>query len=195
MAPPALTHFHIPPRPRWRGFSFALHRHGAGLFFLPGNISFTHKRSQRIFCYQCNFYTAQTSKAFTGLYRGFSVDLPHSSVQQYSSYTNRLYTACYTLDSIPSSAAPPPIPDTTATPDAIQVSAAAYYNKVYKGATYRKPCQPGGGLDTFHAWLNPWRRISLALARHTSGIMFSSWHGRRGTTSGYRRVSFRAFAR
>lgn len=38
------------------------------------------------------------------------------------------------------------MPDTTDTPDAIQLSAAAYYNKLYKGAAYRIPCQPGGGL-------------------------------------------------
>ena len=57
------------------------------------------------------------------------------------------------------------------------------------------PGQPGGGLDTSHAWLKPWLRISLALAWHTSGIMFSSWHGRRGTIDGCRRISFRAFAR
>lgn len=44
-----------------------------------------------------------------------------------------------------------------ATPDAVQLSTAAYYNKVYKGAAvrlcyrsmpdgtaYRRPCQPGG---------------------------------------------------
>lgn len=50
--------------------------------------------------------------------------------------------------------------DTTATPDAVQVSTAAYYNKVYKGAAvrtcyrsmpggaaYRRPCQPGGAIQ------------------------------------------------
>lgn len=49
------------------------------------------------------------------------------------------------------------IPDTTATPDAVQGCAATYYNKVYKGAAvrtcyrsissgaaHRRPCQPGG---------------------------------------------------
>ena len=44
----------VSPRPHWRGFSFALHRHGAGLLFLPGNVSTTHKRLQRPFCRPCN---------------------------------------------------------------------------------------------------------------------------------------------
>lgn len=61
---------------------------------------------------------------------------------QYSSYTSRLCTACATPEGIPSSTAPPPIPDTTATPDAIQVSAAAYYNKVYKRAAVRPVIDP-----------------------------------------------------
>lgn len=33
-----------------------------------------------------------------------------------------------------SAVTPPPIPDTTVTPNAVQLSAAAYYNKVYNGA-------------------------------------------------------------
>lgn len=65
---------------------------------------------------------------------------------QYSSHTSRLYTACTTLEGIPSSAAPAPIPDTAATPDTVQGRVAPYYNKVYKGAAVR-PCRgsmPGG---------------------------------------------------
>ena len=50
---------------------------------------------------------------------------------QYSSRASRLYTACATLEGIPSSVAPPQIPNTTATPDAVQLSTAAYYNNVY----------------------------------------------------------------
>lgn len=38
----------------------------------------TRKRLQRLFCRPCN-YTAQTSKSFTRLYRGISVDFPYSS--------------------------------------------------------------------------------------------------------------------
>lgn len=48
--------------------------------------------------------------------------------------------------------------------------------------------QPGGvsalpGIETGLTW-------------HTSGAVFSSWNGgRRGTIGGFRRISFRAFAR
>nr|DAH46196.1 MAG TPA: hypothetical protein [Caudoviricetes sp.] len=51
---------------------------GAGLFFLPGGVSATHKRLQRLFCRPCN-YTAKTPKPFTGLRSGASVDLTYSS--------------------------------------------------------------------------------------------------------------------
>nr|DAK00204.1 MAG TPA: hypothetical protein [Caudoviricetes sp.] len=60
------------------GFFFCLASTRCRAFILPGGVSATHKRSQQIFCYQCN-YTTKTSKAFTGLYRGISVNLTHSS--------------------------------------------------------------------------------------------------------------------
>lgn len=67
-----------PTRPVMTGFFFCLASTRCRAFILPGGVSATHKRSQQIFCYQCN-YTAKTSKAFTGLYRGISVNLTHSS--------------------------------------------------------------------------------------------------------------------
>lgn len=89
-------------------------------------------------------YTASTSKQFTWLSRSVSVDLTHSSAHntaatqadyappapRWRAYRQALHLHQY--------------PETAATPDAAQLSAAAYYNKVYKGAAYRKPCQPGG---------------------------------------------------
>lgn len=81
-----------------------------------------------------------------------------------------------------------------------------YYNKVYKGAavrscygsmpdgaTYRRPCQPGGLRSgtgqrsgrTGSVWSTP---PGGAVQRQGQG-------GRRGTIGGYRRNSFRAFAR
>jgi hypothetical protein len=115
LAQSTLTQFQILPRPRWRGFSFALHRHGAGLFFLPGGVSASHNRLRMSFCRQCN-YTTTTPKPFTGLYRGFSVDFPY-----FSAYNTAAAQAAYT----------------TAAPDAVKLSTAAYYNKVYKGAGLR----------------------------------------------------------
>lgn len=61
------------------GFFFCLaSAEGAGLFFLPGGVSATHKRLQLLFCYRCKNYTAPTPKASTGLYSSVSVDLTHS---------------------------------------------------------------------------------------------------------------------
>lgn len=78
-------------------------------------------------------YTTSDAKSFTGLCRSFSGYLPHFAP------VIRLRillccTACKALEDIQASAAPPPIPDTNATPGAVQVSTAAYYNKVYKGS-------------------------------------------------------------
>jgi hypothetical protein len=109
------------------GLFFCLASTRCRAFILSCCNTTTHKRLQRIFCYQCN-YTAKTQKPFTGLYSSFSVDLTYSSAHN----TAAIQAACAALEGIPSSAAPPPIPDTTATPDAVQVSTAAYYNKVYK---------------------------------------------------------------
>lgn len=81
-----------------------------------------------------------------------------------------------------------------------------YYNKVYKGAAYRRPCKSGGvsvstctgsarrGLDASHAQrLEVWHRVSgKPSTLHPAG---QSSSGRRGTIGGYRRISFRAFAR
>jgi len=111
-------------------------------------------------------HTQAFTAALQRLFRRFA--LFHRT--QYRSHTSRPYTACTAPEGIPSSAAPPQIPDTTATPNAVQGREAAYYNKVYKGAAVRSvmdPCQtarllrgaapppiqgqPGGCLDAFHA--------------------------------------------
>jgi len=80
LAQSTLTQFQILPRPRWRGFSFALHRHGAGLLFFPAayepltsiysGLSDAHAS-----------YTTHTPKQYTGLCKGFSRDLPHFSAR------------------------------------------------------------------------------------------------------------------
>lgn len=54
-------------------------------------------------------------------------------------------TACDTLERITALQHLQHIQDTSATPDAVQLSTAALlYNKVYKDTTYCRPCQPGG---------------------------------------------------
>lgn len=105
----------------------------AGLFFLPGNVSATHRRLRRLLFRPCN-YTANATKQLTGLYRGISVNSTHSKAHntaatqadyappapRWRAYRQALHLHQY--------------PDTAATPDAVQLSTAAYYNKVYKSA-------------------------------------------------------------
>lgn len=152
----------------------------------------THKLLQRVLPYQCN-YTAHAIKQRTGLYRGISCNLTY-----FTAYNSRQiqtgimppvprWSVCQRPDALHR------VPDTTATPDAAQVSTAAYYNKVYKRvqhiadhtspAAFRRflasiPAQTGTGFDQARSWHG-----AFFLAR------------RRGTIDGYRRIFFRAFAR
>lgn len=76
---------------------------------------------------------------------------------RYQTDTSGYNTACATLERAHAPGRPAPIPDTSATSDAVQVNAAAYYNNVYKGAKVRRcygsmpddatdcrPCKPSG---------------------------------------------------
>lgn len=74
------------------------------------------------------FYTTKTSKSFTGLYSGFSVDLPHSSARN-TAATQAAYAPLAPRRTLYSSAQPP------------------YYNNVYKGATDRRTYKPGGAVQ------------------------------------------------
>lgn len=180
-----------------------------------------YKRLQRLLSCPCS-YTIHATKQRTGIYRCVSGNLTHSTAYNTRPAKADITPPAprWSTSQRCSTSSAYQIPD--AAPDAIQVI--IRYIRVQHTANHASPAgsaptvcgslasaapgapaegsapppvpgQPGGGLDTSHAWLNPWRRISQALARHTSGIMFSSWHGRRGTTGGYRRISFRAFAR
>lgn len=84
-------------------------------------------------------------------------------------------TSCKALEDIQASPAPPPIPDTTATPDAAQDRAAAYYNNIYRGVCrcvpVMDPCQAvqhiadhaSGGGRRLHLY-----RVSPAASRYFS---------------------------
>nr|DAE79523.1 MAG TPA: hypothetical protein [Caudoviricetes sp.] len=93
-------------------------------FILPYCNTTPYKHLQWPLCRQCN-YTASTAKPFTGLYRGFSVDLPyfsaHNTAATQAAYIPpaprwRAYRQAQHLHRCP---------DTTATPDAVQVNTAA----------------------------------------------------------------------
>lgn len=82
-------------------------------------------------------YSQRRKTAYRALQRLFlRFDLFHSP--QYQTGKSGYNAACATLDSIPATGRPAPIPDTSATPDAAQVSTDAYYNRVYNGAGVRR---------------------------------------------------------
>lgn len=121
---------------------------GAGLLFLPGGNTAPYKRLQRVLCSPCKVIITHAAKQRTGLYRGISVNLTHSSAHN----TTTTQTTMHRLRHVGGHTVKRSTsiyPDATATPDAVQGRVAAYYNKVYKGAAYRKPCQPGG-VSSYH---------------------------------------------
>lgn len=146
----------ITPRPRWRGFSFALYLTRCRAFILSRCNITPYKRLQRVLCRPCN-YTAHTTKQLTGLYMGFSCGCTRSTAH------NTRPTQAAII---------PPVPrwSVCQRPDALNryqiltprrtlhsSAQTAYYNKVYKGAwvrpcyrfmpdgaAYHRPCQPGG---------------------------------------------------
>ena len=148
------------------------------------------------FCVVHAKFTTSDAKSFTGLCRSFSGYLPHFAP------VIRLRillccTSCKALEDIQASAAPPPIPDTTATPDAAQDRAAAYYNNIYRGACRCVPvmdsCQTARH-NADHA--SPAKvstistpGISLARVRHHAFFLARQ----RGTIDGRRRIPFSGF--
>ena len=85
----------------------------------------------------------------------------------YQTDTNGYNTTCAMLEHITVLQHLQRIPKTSATPDAVQVNTAAYYNKVYirvrpyygsmpAGAAYRRLCQPGEAVQR-RAARNHWR--------------------------------------
>jgi hypothetical protein len=94
-----------------------------GFYFCPAAYQPHTSVYSSFFAVHAN-YTAQTPKPFTGLCSGVSVDFTNFSAHNTEANKPPILT-CATLDGTPSSAAPAPIPDTTATPDAAQVSTAA----------------------------------------------------------------------
>lgn len=70
--------------------------------------------------------------------QGHSLQSDPFNRPRYQTDTSGYNTACTTLEHITAPQHLQPIPDTSTTPDAVQVSTAAYYNKVYKGAGARR---------------------------------------------------------
>ena len=153
-----------------------------------------YNRLQRLLSSPYN-YTTNTAKQLTGLYRRFSCNCARSTA-----YNTRPAKANITppaprwsVSQRRSASSAYQIPPTRRT--LYRPAQPHYYNKVYKSAAYRRQCQPGGvsmfptsgGLQsgTGSAWHPP----------PGGSIQQQGRGGRRGTTGGYRRSSFRAFAR
>lgn len=130
----------IPPGQKWPGFSFALH-----LLRVRG-FSFALLQYNPIQAFTAAFMP------FMQLYRPRH-KTAHKDLQGFSDYFPLLFCGCASCYTAP----PAPHRNTSqrrsnssayrilaATLDAVQVSTSTYYNKVYKGATHRRPCQPGG---------------------------------------------------
>ena len=138
---------------------------------------------------------------------------------QYQTDTSGYNTTCDTLEHTTAPQHLQHIPDTSATPDAVQASGAAYYNKVYKERSpVMDPCQtvqhtadhssPAGSAPTAcgslaNATLGaPAEGSASPPIQGQSGTLHPAGQsssrgrgGRRGTIGGYRRISFRAVAR
>lgn len=138
----ALIKFSTPPT--LAGLFFCLaSAEGAGLLFLPCCNAAPCKRLQRVSCYKCS-YTAHTAKQCTKLYSGVSDYLPYF-VPIIRRCILLCCTACKTLEGIQTGVAPPA--HTRYQRHARTMCRPAqppYYNKVYEGATDRRPCKPGG---------------------------------------------------
>ena len=182
-------------------------------FILPRCNTAPYKRLQRVLPCLCN-YTARVTKQHTGLYSGFSCDCTLSTahdntpVQTATMLSVPRWMACQRPDALNQCQIPPP------RPDAVQVSTAAYYNKVYiRGCSISQtlPATTGQRLHLHRVspagsrcfsrpatgGLAPGQRSGRAVWHPPPGgaVQRQGRGGRRGTTGGYHRISFRAFAR
>lgn len=190
--------------PTWRGFLLPCTDTAQGFSFCPVAHKPHTSRLQRLSCCQCN-YTATTSKAFTGLCSGLSADLPYSSAHG-TAYTRAAYI--------------PPVPRRTLCRQAqppiiiryIRVQGCALLwiharrcsiSQTIPAAAHLLRGQPGGV-----SMLPTPGGLQSGTGSTVNQGGAASWHpppggavqrqgrgGRRGTTGGYRRISFRAFAR
>ena len=176
----------LQPRPRWRGFSFALHPTRCRAFILSRCNTASYKRLQRVLCRQCN-YTAHVIKRRTVLYSGFSCDCTRSITHDTRPTKAAIIQTCGTLERVQEPQRLQHIPDTTATPGRCtgQHSPPIIIRYIRGG----RPCQPGG------VSMLPTPGGLQSGTLHPVGQSSSRGGGRSGTIGGSRRISFRAVAR
>lgn len=96
------------------------------------------------FCPVHASYTANTAKQRTGLYRRFSCGLSHFTAADARPAQAAIYHLRHAR-AYHSAVAPPTRARYHSRAGTLDRPAqTAYYNNVYKGAAYRRPCQPGG---------------------------------------------------
>ena len=95
-----------------------------------------YKRLQRLLSCPCSLYHPRYKTEHRDLQGLFLRFLPFYH-RRYQPRISGYNAACATLGRITAPQRLQRIPDTSATPDAVQVITAAYYNKVYKGAGVR----------------------------------------------------------
>ena len=123
------------------GFSFALHPDTVQGFLFARMQHSPMQAFTTCFAVSMQFYTAHAEKQRTGLYSGISCDCTHSiahdtrPIQQAIALPVPRWSACQRPDALNRYQIPPPHRD------AVQVSAAAYYNKVYKRAGRASPAE------------------------------------------------------
>lgn len=113
----------IPPGQKWPGFSFALHLLRVQGFFAL--LQYSHIQAfTAAFIPSMQLYHTRHKTAYRAL-QGHFLRLYQLNSQQYQTSTSGYNIACDTLEHITAPQHLQCIPDTTATPDAVQVNAAA----------------------------------------------------------------------
>lgn len=127
---------------------------GAGLLFLPCCNTAPYKRLQCLLCRPFKLYRPRYKTAHRALQTLFLQFVPFYR-RRYQTGTSGYNTARATLERITAPQHLQHIPNTAATPNAVQGSTAALfiiryikvrpcYGSMPDSAAYRRPCQPGG---------------------------------------------------
>lgn len=206
-----MTRSPFQPRPCWRGFSFALHLMGVqGFYFFLLQYS-QIQAFTTAFLPSMQFIQPTTQNSAQGFTGAFPEICPIPP-PRYQTGKSGYNTTCATLERITAPQHLQHIPDTSVTPG--RCTAQHSRPIIIRYIRMQRPRKPGGVSSTDPAQLLrgqrlhlyrvsqagsrcfphlalAWHRVSLALAWRCAFFL----ERRRGTIDGYRRISFRAFAR
>lgn len=168
---------------------------GAGLLFCPVAIPSPYKRLQRVLCRPRKLYRQRFKTAYRALQRLF-LRLHPLNRPRYQTDISGYNTTCDTLERIPAPGRAQQIQDTTATPGRCTGQhrppiIIRYIRRCGGAPTVVNPCQTVQHIADHASPAGSRCFQRLALAWHCAFFLVR----RRGTIGGYRRISFRAFAR